>query len=250
MRPDTIIRPIRTMAERVKSRRAGNVGLALRVRDLGLTDYRTVFEAMRAFTDARDANSMDEIWLTEHEAVFTQGQAGKPENVLAPGDIPVVATDRGGQVTYHGPGQIVAYTMFDIGRMGIGVRTLVSGIENAMIAALKDWNIEAEARHDARGVYVGGRKIGALGLRVRHGCAYHGLALNVAMDLAPFARINPCGLVGMDVTQVSDLGGPEDLDAARAALVKKLTLGFGFDLSAAQPGRWVRDVRATLATPH
>ena len=239
------------MAERVKSRKAASVGMALRVRDLGLTDYRTVFDAMRAFSDRRDANSTDEIWLTEHEAVFTQGQAGKPEHVLAPADIPVVPTDRGGQVTYHGPGQIVAYTMFDISRMGIGVRTLVGGIENAMIATLSDWNIEAEARDDARGVYVGGRKVGALGLRVRHGCAYHGLALNVAMDLTPFARINPCGLVGMDVTQVSDLGGPADLHVVRSALVRKLALGFGFDLSTTDPGYWQRGALAIEGrSPH
>lgn len=236
------------MAERVKSKRAESTGVALRVRDLGLTDYRTVFEAMRSFTEARDANSTDEIWLTEHEAVFTQGQAGKPENLLAPGGIPVVATDRGGQVTYHGPGQIVAYTMFDVDRMGIGVRALVGGIEGAMIAVLRDWNIEAEARGDARGVYAQGRKIGALGLRIRHGCAYHGLALNVAMDLEPFSRINPCGLVGMDVTQVSDLGGPRSLDVGRTALARELALRFGFDPSAAYPGRWVRDV-AVEPTP-
>ena len=228
----------------------GKVGrVALRVRELGLTDYRTVFDAMRAFTDARDANSTDEIWLTEHRAVFTQGQSGKAEHVLAPGDIPVVETDRGGQVTYHGPGQIVAYTMFDVGRMGIGVRTLVCGIESAMVAALGDWNIEAQARGDARGVYVQGRKIGALGLRIRHGCAYHGLALNVAMDLEPFSRINPCGLVGMDVTQVSDLGGPRSLDVGRTALARQLALRFGFDLSAADPGRWVRNV-AEPTPPH
>ena len=218
--------------------------IPLRVRDLGVTDYRSVFEAMRTFTDARDTNSTDEIWLTEHEAVFTQGQAGRPEHVLAPADIPVVATDRGGQVTYHGPGQIVAYTMFDISRMGMGVRTLVGGIESAMIAALGGWDIEAVARDDARGVYVGGRKVGALGLRVRHGCAYHGLALNVAMDLTPFTRIDPCGLVGMDVTQVSDLGGPADLHVVRAALVRKLALGFGFDPAAAEPGCWQRGALA------
>ncbi|MDE0056348.1 MAG: lipoyl(octanoyl) transferase LipB [Gammaproteobacteria bacterium] len=237
------------MVERAKSN-IGEFGrIALRVRDLGPTDYRTVFDAMRAFTDTRDANSTDEIWLTEHEAIFTQGQAGRPEHVLSPADIPVVATDRGGQVTYHGPGQVVAYTMFDIGRMGIGVRALVGGIESAMIAALGNWNIEAEARDDARGVYVGGRKIGALGLRIRHGRAYHGLALNVAMDLTPFSRIDPCGLVGMDVTQVSDLGGPADLDVARAALVRKLALGFGFDPSEADPDRWIRGVPPTLRPP-
>ena len=158
----------------------------------------------------------------------------------------MVATDRGGQVTYHGPGQIVAYTMFDVGRMGIGVRGLVGGIESAIIAVLRDWNIEAEARGDARGVYVGGRKIGAVGLRVRRGCAYHGLALNVAMDPEPFTRINPCGLVGMGVTQVSDLGGPADLDVARAALVRELALRFGFDPLKAEPNRWIRGMAARL----
>ena len=238
------------MVERSGSRTREIGSTALRVRDLGLTDCRTVLGAMRAFTDARDANSTDEIWLTEHEAVFTQGQAGKPENVLVPGDIPVVATDRGGQVTYHGPGQIVAYTMFDVGRMGIGVRTLVSGMEDAMIAVLRDWNIEAEARGDARGVYVDGRKIGALGLRIRRGCAYHGLALNVAMDLEPFSRINPCGLAGMDVTQVADLGGPAIPDVGRTALTRQLALRFGFDPSAACPGRWVRNVAADPAPRH
>ena len=235
---------VATMVERTNTEGFGRI--ALRVRGLGLTNYRTVFDAMRAFTDARDANSMDEIWLTEHESVFTQGQAGKPEHVLAPDDIPVVATDRGGQVTYHGPGQIVAYTMFDVGRMRIGVRALVDGIESAVTAVLGGWDIKAETRGDARGVYVDGRKIGALGLRVRHGCAYHGLALNVAMDLEPFSRINPCGLVGMDVTQISDLGGPADLDVARTALVRELALSFGFDLSAVHPDRWNRGVPAIL----
>ena len=231
----------------VKREKSGNREfgrIALGVRDLGLTDYRTVFEAMRTFTETRDANSVDEIWLTEHERVFTQGQAGRPEHLLAPGDVPVVATDRGGQVTYHGPGQIVVYTMFDVGRMGIGVRPLVGGIERAMIAVLQDLNIVAEARGDARGVYVAGRKIGALGLRVRRGRAYHGLALNVAMDLEPFSRIDPCGLVGMDVTQVSDVGGPADLGVVRAALVRELASCFGFEPSAADPGRWTRNACA------
>ena len=237
------------MVERAKSNAERFGGVPLRVRDLGLADYRTVFAAMRAFTSARDANSTDEIWLTEHEAVFTQGQAGKSEHLLAPGDIPVVATDRGGQVTYHGPGQIVAYMMFDVGRMRIGVRALVDGIESAVIAVLGGWDIEAEARGDARGVYVGGRKIGALGLRVRRGCAYHGLALNVAMDLEPFTRINPCGLLGMNVTQVSHLGGPADLDVARAALVRELALRFGFDPLEAEPGHWIRGIAAQL-WPH
>ena len=199
------------------------------IRDLGATAYETVFEAMRAFTDARDGATPDELWLTEHEAVFTQGQAGRDEHVIAPGTIPVVRTDRGGQVTFHGPGQVVAYLLFDVRRMGLGVRGLVAGIEGAMIATLDAFRIEAHARADARGVYVGGAKIGALGLRIRRGCSYHGLALNVAMDLEPFGRIDPCGLRGIAVTQVADLGGPDDVETVRGRLVEELVRRFDFE---------------------
>jgi len=209
--------------------------------DLGRTRYEPVFRAMRDHTDARDASSEDQIWLTEHEPVFTQGQAGKAEHVLMPGDIEVVQSDRGGQVTYHGPGQIVGYLLFDLRRLGLSVRDLVSGIEQSMIRVLDGYGIRAAARPDAPGVYVAGAKIGSLGLRVRRGCSYHGLALNVNMDLEPFTRINPCGLTDTAVTQVRDLGGPEDLDRVRLDLLDALAAVY--DLSLRTPGS-----RATSAT--
>ena len=198
------------------------------VRDLGQTDYLPVYERMRAFTTAREGATPDELWLTEHRPVFTQGQAGRAEHIHAPGDVPVVATDRGGQVTYHGPGQVVGYAMFDLRRLKLASRALVAGLEHTMIEALATFGIAAQARADARGVYVQGAKVGALGLRIRRGCSYHGFALNVAMDLAPFQRINPCGLAGIRVTQVADLGGPSDLDRVRTALVAALRRIFGF----------------------
>lgn len=198
------------------------------MRRLGRTDYAPVHARMRAFTDARHTATPDELWLTEHNPVFTQGQAGRAEHVLAPGDIPVVRTDRGGQVTYHGPGQVVGYPMLDLRRAGLSVRDLVAGLERAMIDALASVGIAAGTRPDARGVYVDGAKIGALGLRVRRGCAYHGFALNVAMDLEPFHRIDPCGLAGLKVTQVADLGGPDDVRVLGNALVAALLRIFGF----------------------
>ena len=181
-----------------------SVATSVAIRDWGPTEYHTTYDAMKLFSNDRDAQSLDQIWLTEHEAVFTQGQAGKAEHLLAPGDIPVVQTDRGGQVTYHGPGQITAYLMFDLRRLGLGVRDLVTKIENSMVGVLKSYGIDAAPRADAPGVYVEGKKIGSLGLRVRRGCSYHGLSLNVDMDLEPFTRINPCGLFGMEVTQIAD----------------------------------------------
>ncbi len=200
------------------------------VKDLGRTDYETVFSAMRSFTEARHEATVDELWLTEHHPVFTQGQAGKAEHVLAPGDIPVVQTDRGGQVTFHGPGQIVGYLMFDLRRMGIGVRGLVNGIEDAVVGVLADYGIEGAPRADAPGVYVAGAKVAALGLRVRRGCSYHGLALNVNMDLEPFSRINPCGMLGMEVTQISDLGGPAEIAVVQNLLLDKLSDVYGINL--------------------
>ena len=176
---------------------------AVIVRDLGLTRYEPVFADMQSFTEQRGPETPDEIWLTEHEPVFTQGQAGKAEHVLAPGDIPIVQSDRGGQVTYHGPGQITAYLLFDLRRMGLGVRDLVTGIEECMVQTIGLHGIEGKPRPDAPGVYVGGDKIGQLGLRVRRGCSYHGLSLNVDMDLEPFSRINPCGLFGVEVTHMA-----------------------------------------------
>ena len=161
---------------------------------------------MQAFTLQRNAGTQDELWLLEHPPVFTQGMNGKPEHLLAPGNIPVVAVDRGGQVTYHGPGQLIAYAMLDLARLGIGIRRLVEVLEQSVIDWLAEQGVTAQARRDAPGVYVEGAKIAALGLRVKRGCSYHGLALNVNMDLEPFSRINPCGYQGMPVTQLGELG--------------------------------------------
>lgn len=174
------------------------------IRDLGLVDYSPVHQAMQSFTDQRDEKTPDEIWFVQHPPVFTQGQAGKAEHILAAGDIPVIQTERGGQVTYHGPGQLVAYPMIDIKRSGIGVRELVSLIEDSIVECLARLDIEAKADPDAPGVYVGGKKIASVGLRIRKGCSFHGLSINVDMDMQPFSRINPCGYEGMQMTQVTN----------------------------------------------
>ncbi|MFC1778603.1 lipoyl(octanoyl) transferase LipB [Pseudomonadota bacterium] len=181
----------------------GNELPTLRVRRLGLMDYELVWRAMQTFTDERDENTADELWLVEHPPVFTQGQAGKAEHILAPGDIPVIQVDRGGQVTYHGPGQIVAYPLIDIARLRMGVRTLVRGIEQAIIDVLKSYSVNAEVLTGAPGVYIDGVKIASLGLRIRRGKSFHGLAFNIDMDLEPFQRINPCGFQGLQVTNLS-----------------------------------------------
>jgi lipoyl(octanoyl) transferase len=186
--------------------------MALLTRELGLADYQQVFDAMREFTDARDQDTPDELWLLQHPRVFTQGQAGKAEHVLAPGDIPVIQVDRGGQVTYHGPGQWVIYLLVDLKRRNLGVRALVTLIEESIVELLREYGIEAAARPDAPGVYVGGDKIASLGLRVRRGCSYHGLSLNVNMDLEPFQRINPCGYEGLQVTSMARLSPHSELD--------------------------------------
>ena len=175
------------------------------IRDLGRRGYEPVWHAMQQFTDTRGADTLDELWLVEHEPVFTLGQAGKPEHVLAAGDIPVLRVERGGQVTYHGPGQLVAYPLLDLRRLGLGVRDLVCRIEQASIDTLAHWQIHGERKAGAPGIYVDGEKIMALGLRVRRGCTFHGLAFNVAMDLSPWQRINPCGFQGLAVTQLADL---------------------------------------------
>ena len=199
----------------------------LRVRALGRMAYEPVWRAMQAFTDARDADTPDELWLVEHDPVFTLGQAGRPEHVLLPGDIPVLKVDRGGQVTYHGPGQLVAYPLLDLRRLGIGVRDYVCRIEQAIIDTLAGWNIPAQRRDGAPGVYVeSGAKIAALGIRVRNGRSFHGLAFNIAMDLEPFRRINPCGYAGLAVTSVVECGGPSSLHAAQAPLVAALAAQF------------------------
>ena len=184
---------------------------------------------MRAFTDARGADTSDELWLTEHAPVFTQGQAGKAEFLLAPGDIPVMQSDRGGQITYHGPGQIVGYLMFDLRRLDLTVRTLVRNIEATIVALLADYGIDAGRRADAPGVYVGRDKVAALGLRVRRGYSYHGLSLNVDMDLTPYARIVPCGLVGTGVTTMAALTGGCTVAEVTPHLVRRLTREYGFD---------------------
>ncbi|MEG2805914.1 lipoyl(octanoyl) transferase LipB [Stenotrophomonas sp.] len=200
------------------------------VRDLGRQPYAPVWHAMQRFTDARGDASPDELWVVEHDPVFTLGQAGKDEHVLAPGDIPVLHVDRGGQVTYHGPGQIVVYPLLQLRRLGIGVRDYVCRIEQAIIDTLDEWNIGAERLDGAPGVYVGGAKVAALGIRVRRGCTFHGLAFNVAMDLEPFHRINPCGYQGLQVTSVVDLGGPSGVAAVKPVLLGHLARQFGLDL--------------------
>ena len=197
------------------------------VRELGRQPYAPVWRAMQAYSDARGPHSADELWLVEHDPVFTQGQAGKAEHVLFPGEIPVVQVDRGGQVTYHGPGQIVAYPLVDLRRAGLGVRQLVDGIEQAVIDTLAHWGIAGARRPGAPGVYVDEAKVMALGLRVRRGCSFHGLAFNIAMDLGPYRRINPCGYQGLRVTQVLDLGGPADPAQVKPILVRELSRHLG-----------------------
>lgn len=201
----------------------------LRYRRLGEADYEETLAAMRRFTDERGADTPDELWLLQHPRVFTQGQAGRAEHVLAPGDIPVVQVDRGGQVTYHGPGQWVVYLLIDLKRRGLGVRELVSLIERAIVIVLAGYGIEAAADPARPGVYVDGAKIASLGLRVRRGCSYHGLALNVNLDLEPFGRINPCGYEGLAVTSMAALlpGAVPEEDAVGEALLAALAQELG-----------------------
>ena len=193
------------------------------VRRLGVKTYEPIFEAMKRFTDERDAETPDEIWLLEHEAVFTQGQAGKAEHILAPGDIPVVQVDRGGQVTYHGPGQLMVYLLLDIKRRKLGVRDLVSAMENAVVGVLGDYGVTAYPKKDAPGVYVDDKKVCSVGLRIRKGCSFHGLALNVNMDLSPFLRINPCGYAGMEMVDCASLNGPKTITEAAEKMLGQLS---------------------------
>jgi len=213
------------------------------LRWLGRVEYEPTWRAMQRLVDARGADTPDEIWFLEHPPVFTLGMNARPEHVLAPGEIPVVPIDRGGQVTYHGPGQLVVYPLLDLGRARLGVRPLVEGLERAIVATAAQWGIEAAGRRDAPGVYVGARKLASIGLRIRRGCSYHGLALNVAMDLEPFRRINPCGYAGLEMTQVSELGGPADLGVVADALAPRLLEALGL---AAAPqsatSTWRQDV--------
>jgi lipoyl(octanoyl) transferase len=177
---------------------------------------------MQRFTDSRDADTFDELWLVEHPPVYTLGQAGSTDHVLDPGDIPVIKVDRGGQVTYHGPGQVVAYPLIDLRRHNLGIRGMVRLLEQAVIGCLAGYGIQGERREGAPGVYVQDRKVAALGLRVRRGCTFHGLALNVAMDLSPYTRINPCGFQGLEVTQLSDLGGPDQWQQVAADISEEI----------------------------
>jgi len=192
------------------------------IRELGRVEYEPTWRAMQAFTAAREPDTPDELWLLEHPPVYTQGQAGRPEHLIAETAIPVVPIDRGGQITYHGPGQLVAYVLVDLRRRGYGIRELVTRMEQAVIDLLAAHGVIAERRAGAPGVYVDGAKIAALGLRVKHGCTYHGLAFNVDMDLGPFAAINPCGYAGMRVTQCRDLGVMLSLQQAGQALTEAL----------------------------
>ncbi|MGJ0577994.1 lipoyl(octanoyl) transferase LipB [Xenorhabdus bovienii] len=200
------------------------------LRQLGIQPYGPVSDAMHQFTEQRTAETSDEIWLVQHEKVFTQGQAGKAEHVLTPGEIPVIQSDRGGQVTYHGPGQQVMYVLVDLKRAKIGVRQLVTAIENTVIETLAYFGVEAHARPGAPGVYVQNNKICSLGLRIRKGCSFHGLALNIAMDLQPFLRINPCGYAGMQMTQLSHLAAEVTVEDVQPVLVEKFCRILGFQL--------------------
>lgn len=201
---------------------------SLVVRDLGLQPYEPVWEAMKTFTAQRDGSVPDEVWCLQHPPVYTQGQAGKAEHVLAPGDIPVVRVDRGGQVTYHGPGQLVIYLLVDLSRAGLGVRQFVDVIEQAIVSVLAGYGVTAAPRPDAPGVYVAGAKIASLGLRVRRGCSFHGLALNVDMDMTPFSRINPCGYAGLPMCQLVDYLPGADLAVVANDLVQALAAGIGY----------------------
>ena len=191
----------------------------LRIRNLGLRDYEPVWRAMQQFTDTRDGETDDEIWFTEHQPVFTLGVNAAREHLLAPGDIPVVQIDRGGQVTYHGPGQLMVYPLIDLRRAGIGVRPLVTALEQSVVDVAADHGIEAASRCDAPGVYANGVKFASVGLRIRRGSSFHGMALNVDVDIEPFSRINPCGFENLEVTDFARLGGPATLADARRELL-------------------------------
>ena len=203
---------------------------ATNLRRLGMRDYSSVWADMRAYTDARLTSSADELWLVQHPDVFTLGQAGKREHVLNAGTIPVIKTDRGGQVTYHGPGQAVLYCLLDLRRLRIGVKSIVASLEDAVISLLAEHEIDARRRSGAPGVYVGEAKIAALGLRVRNGCTYHGVALNVDPDLEPFSRINPCGYAGLQVTSMAQQGAVVNVDVQGAQLAETLVRRLGVHL--------------------
>ncbi len=199
------------------------------IRQLPQCDYTTTWQAMRAFTDERDASTLDEIWLLQHPPVFTQGQAGKPEHLLKTSDIPVVQTDRGGQITYHGPGQLVMYTLIDLKRQQAHIRALVSGLEQTICNLLAHYQLEAYPRRDAPGVYINDTKICSIGLRVRHGCSYHGIALNLDMDLTPFSYINPCGFSGLQMSQLKDYLPNMAWASIESQLISDFQKNFGYN---------------------
>ena len=213
---------------------------------LGRVDYEPTWRAMQERTDRATPTTLDEIWFLEHPPVFTLGMNSKPEHLLATGDIPVVQIDRGGQVTYHGPGQLVVYPLLNLTRRALGVRAVVVGIERAIVATVAQWGIEARGRRDAPGVYVGNQKLASIGLRIRRGRSYHGLALNVAMDLEPFARINPCGYAGLQMTQLSALGGPGNVRAVAEELAPNLLRELELVAPARQSATstWLQDVKS------
>lgn len=222
---------------------------ALIIREWGLFEYEPVWRAMQSFTQQRNSKTTDELWVVEHPPVFTQGQAGKAEHILDPGTIPIVQSDRGGQVTYHGPGQLVVYCLIDLKHKQLGVRGLVCALEKAVIAFLNDYHILSHGKPDAPGVYTEtGAKICSLGLRVKRGCSYHGLALNINMDLSPFQRINPCGFEQLTVTQSLDLGGPTSIEAAKNALLPHLNAILGYNCLTFTNDRqvWSGDKQTTL----
>ncbi|MGB6977083.1 MAG: lipoyl(octanoyl) transferase LipB [Gammaproteobacteria bacterium] len=202
---------------------------SLIIRRLGQCDYLTTWQAMKHFTATRDTHTTDELWLLEHPPVFTQGQAGKAEHLLNPGEISVVQTDRGGQVTYHGPGQLIGYVLFDLTRLKISTRQLVNGLENVIIQVLADYNIQAVARCEAPGVYINDAKICSIGLRVRKGYSYHGLAFNIAMNLEPFSRINPCGFSNLPITQLGAFCPNIDLAETADKTAQHLATQFGYN---------------------
>jgi lipoyl(octanoyl) transferase len=198
------------------------------IRRLGFVEYEPTWRAMQRFTDERDPTTPDEIWFLEHPPVFTLGMNASRAHLLAPGEIPVVQIDRGGQVTYHGPGQLVVYPLVDLRRAGLGIRDLVTALERSVIALAAELGVTAECRRNAPGVYVAGRKLASVGIRVRRGASYHGLAMNVSLDLEPFGRINPCGYEGLQMTRLADLAGPDSVDAAADALEPHLLRALGF----------------------
>lgn len=203
--------------------------MLLTIRNLGIRSYVEVWQAMRQFTDSRDKTSPDQLWVLQHYPVYTQGLKGRSENILDPESIPVIQTDRGGQSTYHGPGQLIIYTLIDLNRKRIGARVLVSSLERAIIEMLEQYGVSAFSIPKAPGVYVAGKKIASIGLRIRKGCSYHGLSCNVSMDLSPFKGIHPCGYPGLEVTQVADLNGPQNPLEVSVPVIQHLLKELDYD---------------------